>query len=177
MQKPIWIFGGLAGILSALVEFLFYNSPPTDMAQSQSQVMYLIKIAIMVVCLIFGLILIKKLQGGVISIGRTIFSGVMISIIRASIMVIAFLVLYNPIGEFYEPHKTQALEQAEITIQKNDEIEEKEAAIKDAKETIDGLFKPGGYTLAAYGSSLATGIILSVLMAAFIAKNMMYQDE
>ena len=97
MQKSIWIFGILAGLLCALLEFLFFSS-----VNSNAVAMYVSKIAVLVICLGAGLILTKKLLGGQISIARTLLSGILISMVRAAIMIIAFLALYAPDGAFYQ---------------------------------------------------------------------------
>ena len=89
MQKSIWILGVLAGLGCAFLEYLYFGSTSGD-----PRVMFLAKAVILAVFLIFGLILIRKLNGGVISLGRTILSGVLISLIRAVVMILVFLSLY-----------------------------------------------------------------------------------
>jgi hypothetical protein len=179
LQRPIWIFGGLAGVLCALLEFLFYSREPSSFQQSQFQVLYLIKIGILLICIIFGLVLIRKLRGGIISIGRTLMSGILISLVRSVIMIVAFLILYAPDGKFYEDHKDYALSLMEKKINEDKEIpaEEKLENIADAKATIINNFVPQGYSLYTLGASLITGLIFSVLMAAFISRNMMFEPN
>ena len=107
MQKSSWIFGALAGILSATLEYLFFKS-----SESNANTMFLSKILILTLCIVLGLILAKKLLGGTISIARTILTGGVISIVRAIVMIIAFMVLYFPNGEFYQSKVEIAFEQA-----------------------------------------------------------------
>ena len=173
MQKPIWIFGGIAGILSASLEYLFYSGQIDN-----SKFMYLLKVFILLICIVFGLILIKKLIGGVISIARTLLSGILISVVKSLITIAVFLALYAPDGSFYEPHLQKAKTEAtEIINEKSDLAEdEKPAKIIEAHSYIDGQFKPLGYSVSTIIEGLVTGFIVSLLMAAFIATNMMYKE-
>ncbi len=172
MQKSTWIFGLLAGVLSALIEYLFFKS-----TVSNSVVMYVSKIVILSFCIIFGLILAKKLLGGTISIGRTLFIGGLISFIRAIILIISFLILYYPDGNFYQPSVKIAFEQATKKVEKDINIKPADKAMKleENKKQIASQYEPIGYSLIAIGASITTGLILSILMAAFISTNMMYK--
>jgi hypothetical protein len=173
LKRPIWLFGLIAGILSAGYEYTFYISDSGD-----SKIMYLAKISIMVICVIFGLILIRKMLGGTISIGRTLLSGVSIGILRSLIMVAAFLVLYYPDGNFYKPYEQSALVQAEEIVMADEEIDadKKEAAIQEIKQRIVQVLKPKGYIVSTIIEGLVTSFVISILTAAFIATNMMYKD-
>ena len=44
------------------------------------------------------------------------------------------------------------------------------------KGQIARQYEPAGYSLVTIGGSLVTGLVLSILMAAFIGKNMMYEE-
>tara|TARA_Y100000385_G_scaffold280971_1_gene332945 strand:+ start:5195 stop:5716 length:522 start_codon:yes stop_codon:yes gene_type:complete len=173
MQKSSWIFGALAGILSATLEYLFFKS-----SESNANTMFLSKILILTLCIVLGLILAKKLLGGTISIARTILTGGVISIVRAIVMIIAFMVLYFPNGEFYQSKVEIAFEQAAKKVQQDDEIKpaDKAMELKEIKNQIAAQYKPAGYAMMSIGSSLVTGLIVSILMAAFIANNMMYKQ-
>ena len=173
MQKSSWIFGALAGILSATLEYLFFKS-----SESNANTMFLSKILILTLCIVLGLILAKKLLGGTISIARTILTGGVISIVRAIVMIIAFMVLYFPNGEFYQSKVEIAFEQAAKKVQQDDEIKpaDKAMELKEIKNQISAQYKPAGYAMMSIGSSLVTGLIVSILMAAFIANNMMYKQ-
>ena len=133
----------------------------------------------MAICVIFGLVLIKKLLGGVISIARTILSGVMISVVKSLIAIFAFLVLYAPDGAFYSKHVERAKSESIEIINENTTLEEaeKEDKIVEAHSYIEGQFKPWGYSFSTILEGLITAFVISVLMAAFIAKNMMYQEQ
>ena len=161
-------------MLSALLEYLFYSGQNFN-----SQSLYLTKIFILLVCVVFGIILVKKLQGGIISIGRTILSGLLISIVKSAICIAAFAVLYAPDGHFYQEHVKHAQEQAVKIITENAEVEEAEKPqkIKEAHSYIAGQFKPWGYSVSTLIEGLVTAFVVSVLMAAFVAKNMMYQED
>ena len=173
MQKSIWILGVLAGLGCAFLEYLYFGSTSGD-----PRVMFLAKAVILAVFLIFGLILIRKLNGGVISLGRTILSGVLISLIRAVVMILVFLSLYHPNGEFYKYRADEAAQLATDQMYANDDVKpaDKEMELEIRKSQIAPQFEPMVYSLLAVGSSLVTGLILSVLMAALIGKNMMYEE-
>ena len=113
MQKSSWIFGLLAGILSAIMEYLFFKS-----SESNANSMFLSKIIILTLCIILGLILAKKLLGGKISISRALLTGGIISLVRAIVMIISFLVLYYPSGDFYKSKVEIAFEQATLVVPK-----------------------------------------------------------
>ena len=174
MQKSIWIFGVLAGTLSAILEYLFFSSEVAS-----SNVMYVSKVSVLAICVIFGLILLKKLSGGIISLSRVVFSGALISLVSAVIMIIVFLFLYSPNGEFYEEHKLQAFEQAAKRVAAEESIKpaDKPMELEEIKTQIASLYKPAVYSLSTVGSNLTTGLIISILMAAFIGTNMMYTEN
>ncbi|MEJ6661641.1 MAG: DUF4199 domain-containing protein [Bacteroidia bacterium] len=173
MQKSIWIFGIIAGIICAVLEYLFFKA-----VGSSANVMFVSKIAVFTVCLIFGLILAKKLLGGIISIARTILSGLLISLIRAGVMIIVFLYLYSPSGEFYQPRAEEAFVVAAAKVDADELIKpaDKEMELDIIKGQIARQYEPIGYSLVTIGGSLVTGLVLSILMAAFIGKNMMYEE-
>ncbi len=174
MQRPVWLFGGIAGILSALLEYLFYSGQNFN-----SQSLYLTKIIILLISVVFGIILVKKLQGGIISIGRTLLSGVLISLVKSAICIAVFAILYAPDGEFYREHVKHAQSQAVEIIAENADLteEEKPVKIKEANSYIAGQFKPWGYSVSTIIEGIVTAFVISVLMAAFVAKNMMYQQD
>lgn len=174
MNKSIWFFGVLAGVLSALLEYLFFAN-----IGGSANVMFVTKIAALVICLTAGVVLIRKLSGGVISLARTVFSGMLISLIRAMVMVLVFGYLYYPSGDFYQPWIDQGWEQAEKKVAQDEKIKpaDKEMELLEIKEQIANLYKPKGYTIITIGGSLVTGLIFSVLLAAFIGTNMMYKDN
>jgi hypothetical protein len=173
MQKAIWVFGSIAGILSALLEYLYFKSDSFN-----HMTMTLSKMAVLIVSVVFGLILVKKLLGGVVSIARTLLSGVLISLIRAAVMIAAFVFLYYPNGEFYAPKLQASYEMAAAKVEADESVKpaDKETELETIKEQITFQFKPLGYSGLALASSLITGLIVSVLVAAFIAKNMMYEE-
>jgi len=171
MQKSIWIFGVLAGLLSSLLEYAFFSS-----TLSNANTMFLAKITVLVCCIVLGLILTRKLIGGVISIARTLLTGGLISLIRAIVLSIFFGVLYYPDGSFYQPKIDIAFEQAALKIKQDSTIKpaDKSMELMEIQSQIEAQYQPTGYTLLSIGSSLITGLIVSILMAAFISTNMMY---
>lgn len=173
MQKSIWIFGILAGIICAVLEYLFFASEG-----GSANVMFIAKIAVLAIFTISGLVLIRKLKGGIISIGRTIVSGLMIALVRAVVMIIAFGFLYYPNGDFYKHRSDQAVQVATDQMNANDAVKaaDKKMKLEETIEQITFQYKPTGYSLIAIGGSLVTGLVLSILTAAIIGTNMMYND-
>lgn len=175
MQKVIWIFGIIAGAGSAFIEYLYFSNP--DATPQQMGQYTLLKIFILLIAIIFGLILVKKLNGNRIGIGKTLSSGLMISVIRALVMVVSFWFLYQPDGAFYSEKlniaKLVATEKHEADTTISEEVRLQN--IEDAYYQIEYQYKPYGYGKIALISSIASGIVMSILMAAFIAKNQMYQ--
>jgi len=173
MQKSIWIFGILAGLLCALLEFLFFRS-----VDSNAAAMYISKLAVLVICVGAGLILTKKLLGGQISLARTLLTGLLISIVRAGVMIIAFLALYAPDGSFYQAKVNESFEQATLKVEQDKTIKpaDKPMELITVKQQIAAQYKPMGYVMISIGSSLVSGLIISILMAAFIGTNMMYKQ-
>ncbi|MFT6111929.1 MAG: hypothetical protein ACJA19_000274 [Bacteroidia bacterium] len=172
-QKSLWIFGIVAGLFCATLEYLFFST-----TGSSANTMFLTKIAILSVCVGAGLILLRKLSGGIISIARTVFSGLLISFIRAIVMIVAFILLYQPNGDFYQPRVEEAFIQAEKKVSADENIKDadKSMELDQIKIQIASLYKVPVYTLSTIGSSLVTGLIVSILMAAFIGTNMMYNE-
>ncbi|MGB1039050.1 MAG: DUF4199 domain-containing protein [Bacteroidia bacterium] len=173
MQKSIWIFGVLAGSICAGLEYMFFKS-----IGGSANIMYISKFAVLLICIVFGLILIRKLLGGTISIARTILSGVLIAAVRAIVMIAAFTFLYYPDGEFYKEKLEISYEQAAKKIESDDEIKDadKTMMLEETKVQIASQYKPTGYMLITIGMSVVSGFIISILMAAFIGTNMMYKE-
>lgn len=174
MQKSIWIFGTISGLICAALEFVFFGGEG-----GSANIMFVSKIAVLLVGISSGLILIKKLLGGVISIARTVVSGVLIALVRSIAMVIVFGFLYYPDGAFYQTRTQEAWEQAEKKIAADEKIKpaDKPMELEIVKEQISGLYQPKGYTMITIGGSLITGLIVSILMAAFIGTNTMYNES
>lgn len=173
MQKSIWVFGIVAGAICAALEFFFFGGEGGN-----ANVMFIAKIAVLFISIVAGIILIKKLVGGVVSIARVILSGVLIALVRAIVMVIAFGFLYYPNGDFYKAKTEQAWEQAEKKVAADENIKpaDKPMELEIVKEQIAGLYKPKGYTIITIGGSLISGLIISILMAAFVGTNTMYNE-
>jgi hypothetical protein len=172
MQKSIWIFGIIAGAFCATLEFLYYKS-----TNFSAMTMYLSKVAVLIICVVLGLILVRKLLGGTISIGRTLLSGVLISLIRAAVMIGFFTYFYQPNGEFYAAKLQESFVQAEKKVTADEQIkpEDKPNELELAKQQIASQFSPRGYATLAIIGSVITGFIISILTAVFISKNMMYE--
>ena len=93
-------------------------------------------------------------------------------------MIIVFIFLYQPNGEFYQPRVQEAYVQAEKKVAEDDKIKDADKPMELAliKEQIASLYKVPGYSMITLGGSLVTGLVVSILMAAFIGTNMMYNE-
>lgn len=171
MNKIIWIFGLIGGVLSALVEYLYFANDAAP--ASQTFIVSLTKIAVLAIAIVFGLVLLRKHLGGTISISRTMFSGVMISLVRAIVLIAAFAYLSYPKGEFYEHKKAVALQVANDKFQADTAITEEKRIefIKRAQEEITSQFTVAGYAKVSVLGSILSGFIISLLTAVFIARN------
>ena len=98
--------------------------------------------------------------------------------VRAAIMIIAFLALYAPDGAFYQVKVNESFEQAALKVQQDDNVKpaDKPMELKTVKQQISAQYKPMGYIMICLGSSLVSGLIISIFMAAFIGTNMMYKQ-
>jgi hypothetical protein len=174
MQKSIWIFGILAGVLCGLLEFLFFKS-----TTSTAAALYVTKLAVLVICVSAGLVLTRKLLDGTISIARTLLTGLLISLVRAVVMIVFFLVLYAPNGKFYQPKIDAALLLAADKVQNDDKIKpaDKPMELEQNEIQIKRQYEPIGYSLLCIGASLISGFIISILVGAFISTNMMYEES
>lgn len=173
MQKSIWVFGVVAGVICATLEYIFFGGEG-----GSANVMFVAKIAVLFISIVAGIILIRKLLGGIVSIARVVMSGVLISLVRAIVMVIVFGFLYYPNGAFYKAKTEQAWEQAEKKVAADENIKpaDKPMELEIVKDQIAGLYKPKGYTMITIGGSLISGLIISILMAAFVGSNTMYDE-
>jgi hypothetical protein len=152
------------------MEYVYYQ----DIDLDTFRMFWLAKMFVLFVTVVFGIIAVKKLSGGVISIARTLFTGGLISFIRAITMVIAFSILYYPDGEFYQKAKDISFEQMEKKVEAG-ELERVDLA--GAKGRIESQLSLSGYSVSTLFGSLITGLVVSVLMAAFVATNKMYEEE
>ena len=171
MQRSIWVFGLLAGAICALLEYLFFKS-----ANASGNVMYIAKFVVLIIFIAFGLIYLRKITGGTLSIARTLFSGIMIALVRALVMISAFTFFYYPNGDFYQEKLEISFEQAALKINSDSEIKpaDKQMIIEETQSQIAHQYTPTGYMLVTIGMSLVTGFIFSIFMAALISTNLMY---
>ena len=70
-----------------------------------------------------------------------------------------------------------AFEQATLKVKQDENIKppDKAMELEEIKGQIAAQYEPSGYAMMSIGSSLVTGLIVSILMASFIAKNMMFK--
>lgn len=173
MQKSIWVFGVIAGIICALLEYLFILS-----SDAHSGINSLAKILVLAICVIAGLILTRKLLGGVISIARTLLTGVLIALVRAAVMIAVFTYFYYPNGDFY---KTK-VDQGVVTITASVEADKSVAPADKSTETERiaanwiNQMQPRGYAVTAILMSIISGFFISIIAAVFLSTNMMYKE-
>ncbi|PCJ67918.1 MAG: hypothetical protein COA58_01915 [Bacteroidetes bacterium] len=173
MQKSIWIFGILAGALCAVLEYLFIIS-----VNAHSGINSFAKIAVLAICIIAGLVVTRKLLGGVISIARTLLTGILIALVRAAIMIVVFVFMYYPDGTFYEEKVQIGLEQVAASVDADESVKpaDKEQEIERISANWVNQMKPQGYSVTAILMSIISGVFISILAAVFLSTNKMYQE-
>jgi hypothetical protein len=162
MNKYIWIFGGISGLLGALAEYLVYNG---TLSFDTFGGVRLFKILAFVFCIIFLSILHKKLNGG-ISLARVMLNSVLASFVRSAVMITFFLFTYYPEGRAFDDVKKYAFEKS---VEMMPEKDRNPKNLTQRKAEIDEQFSIEGYPkFAILGSLVAavfTGVFLGLILA------------
>ncbi|MBI1305354.1 MAG: DUF4199 family protein [Bacteroidetes bacterium] len=162
MVKYYWIFGGIAGLSSVALEYLLFSG---YLGYEHTYGVVLGKFLSMLVCLVFCVILIKKLKGR-ISFLRTSFTGLMLALICSAISGIGYSWMYAPNGEFFQPTKDHVLEGwKKENANKPDEL----MKIDEVKTKINERFSLKNHTYFDLAGYLVCGLFFSALLAAFVA--------
>ncbi len=162
MSKYYLIFGGIAGAISALLEYFLYKG--VFGFDSMAGVIYG-KILALVVCIVFGVVLIKKLNGG-ISFLRTSFSGLMIAIVCSTFSGIGYSMMHYPDGSFFNEAKEYAYDE---WIKTNKDNPEEMAKISEVKSAIESRFTVMYHSALEFGLYLVVGVVFTAFFAGFIA--------
>lgn len=172
MSKYYWIFGGAAGLFSVVMEYLLFSG---RLGFDKSSGVIFSKLGALLICIIFGTILIKKMSG-TISFIRTTIGGVTMALICSTVAITGYTAMHYPDGSFFNEAKIYSLEKWEEHTLKTQAEEAQEVSeeefqkMKDARSTeIDrefGLQMYVGFTLVGY---LLFSLLVSAFTAAFVA--------
>lgn len=163
MAKYYWIFGGIAGTFSFVLEFLLFSG---RLGFDKSPGVLLAKLAALMICIVFGNVLIKKLRG-TISSARTILGGPLIALICSVISIGGYTYMSQAKPEFMEAAKEYTLGRWEQDNVDNPEVLEKKVEKIEEIENSYGLQSYVAFTLIGY---LVSGLLVSIFTAAFIAR-------
>ncbi len=162
MNKYIWIFGGISGLLASVSEYLVYSGV---LSFDDFGGVRLFKLLTLVICIVFAGILYKKMQGGV-SLARVMFISVLVSLVRSAVLCGGFLLMYWPDGERFEPARKYAYEKSLEMMKEEDKTisgKQKKKAEIEAQFSLVGYPKfalAGGFFVAVF-----TGVFLGLIIA------------
>ncbi|MFT7590895.1 MAG: hypothetical protein ACI9UJ_000813 [bacterium] len=162
MSKYYLIFGGIAGIASATLEYLLYGG---YLGFDKMGGVLFGKILALIGCIVFAVVLIKKLQGG-ISFIRTSFSGLMIAVVCSAFSGIGYSIMAYPDGSFFDEAKAYSFEAWK---EGNKDKPEELARIDEAREQINSKFSLKYHTFLELGMYLVIGAVFTAFFAGFIA--------
>lgn len=123
------------------------------------------KILALIGCIVFAVILIKKLNGG-ISFIRTSFSGLMIAIVCSSVSGIGYAIMAHPDGSFFKEAEQYAFN---VWLENNKDKPEELARINEAREATHNKFSLKYHTFVETGMYLVIGAVFTAFFAGFIA--------
>lgn len=162
MSKYYLIFGGIAGIVSTVLEYLLFSG---YFGFEKSSGVIFGKILALIGCIVFAVVLIKKLNG-TISFIRTSFSGLMIALVCSSVSGIGYSFMHYPDGAFFNEAKTYYIEGwKEANKDKPEELARTEEAIIE----INNKFSVKHHTIFDLGMYLVIGAVFTAFFAGFIA--------
>lgn len=162
MVKYYWIFGAIAGLVSSLLEYFLFSGM---LGFERSSFVLLGKFLSLLVCIIFCVLLIKKLKGR-ISFLRTSFTGLMIALICSATSAIGYSTMHYPDGKFFEPAKDYHL----ATWKEHFADDPKELMkVDEVKQDIESKFSMKTHTFFDLTGYVVAGLLFSALLAAFVA--------
>ena len=162
MSKYYLIFGGIAGTASALLEYFLYSG---RLGFDKMAGVLFGKFLALVGCIVFAVILIKKLNGG-ISFLRTSFSGLMIALVCSAFSGIGYSFMHYPDGSFFDEAKEYTYN---AWYEENKDKPEEIARMEEAKEQIDIKFSLKYHTMLELGMYLVIGVVFTAFLAGFVA--------
>jgi apolipoprotein N-acyltransferase len=164
MNKYIWLFGGFSGVLASVSEYLIFSG---NLAYDGFRGVWLFKLLILVFSIVFAVMAIKKVNRG-ISLGRTMFVSVLISLVRSAFLIGGFLMMYYPNGEFYKPVKEYSYK---VSIKEHQK--DKNFNFEKTRAEIDEQFSLEGYPKYAILGSLITSVVVGVFLGLIVASKPM----
>ncbi|MFT5724423.1 MAG: hypothetical protein ACI9JN_001542 [Bacteroidia bacterium] len=162
MSKYYLIFGGIAGVASAFLEYLLYGG---YLGFDKMGGVLFGKILALIGCIVFAVVLIKKLTGS-ISFLRTSFSGLMIALVCSAFSGIGYSYMHYPDGSFFDEAKTYAFD---VWEKSNADKPEEMARKDEAREQINSKFSLKYHTMLELGMFMVIGIVFTAFFAGFIA--------
>ncbi|MCB9245890.1 MAG: DUF4199 domain-containing protein [Flavobacteriales bacterium] len=162
MSKFYWIFGGIAGIFSFILEYLLFSG---RMGFDKSPSVLLAKLAALLLCIVFAAVLIRKLKGS-ISVARTILSGFIIALICSVISISGYTYMSYARQDFFAEAKTYSMDR---WVEEHPEEATDEAKRKVKAEEIERSYSIQTYTAFTLIGYLVSGLLVSVFTAAFIS--------
>lgn len=162
MNKFIWIFGAISGILGSVAEYMVYgNYMPYDSFVG----IRLFKIFILVICIVFAVIALKKLNGQ-ISLARTLLTSILVSLVRSIFLIGGFLLMHYPNGEIFEPVKAYAFEKVVAMMEEEDRTPKN---LAEKKLEIADQFSLTGYPKYGLMGSAVTAVFVGVFLGLIVA--------
>jgi len=162
MGKYYWIFGGIAGIYSVLSEYLLFTG---RLGYDRSGGVLMSKLVVLLLCIVFGSILIKKING-TISSARTMLSGALIALICSVISIAGYTFMSQNDPTFFDGAKEYSLSTwEEHNADKPDVLAKRDEQIAQIESGF-GIQQYVGFTLIGY---LVSGLLVSLFTAAFLS--------
>lgn len=162
MSKYYLIFGGIAGSLSAVLEYMIYSGL---VGFDRMGGVLFGKILALLGCIIFAVVLIRKMYGSV-SFLRVSFSGLMIALVCSAFSGIGYSMMHYPDGSFFNDAKEYTYNH---WLETNKDNPEEMARKAEARQEIDNQFSLKYHSLLDTGMYLAIGLVFTAFFAGFIA--------
>jgi hypothetical protein len=167
MTKYYLLFGFIAGGLGTLSDYLLFSGA---IPFSNSGVVLITKLFILLLCIIFSSILIKKMQGS-ISFLRTTFGGLMVALLCTAINLAGYAYMAYPDYSFFENvmEYSQAVRKEQYEELPDTLPDKKKIEDMDFEEETRAFFRVENMAKFLILGYVAAGLIISVLLSAFIS--------
>lgn len=162
MSKFYWIFGGIAGLFSFILEYLLFSG---KLGFDKSPGVLLAKLAALLLCIVFAAVLIRKLRGS-ISAARTVLSGFIIALICSAISITGYTYMSYAKQDFFTAAKTYSMQRWMEDHPEDAQDNSKREVKSDEIERSYSIQTYSAFTLIGY---LVSGLLVSVFTAAFIS--------
>ncbi|MBO6516695.1 MAG: DUF4199 domain-containing protein [Bacteroidia bacterium] len=161
MSKYYLIFGGIAGISSAILEYLLFSG---KLGFDKMGGVLFGKVLGLIICIVFAVILIKKLNNG-ISFMRTSFSGLMIALICSAVSGIGYSYMYYPDGAFFNDAKEYTFEYWK---EANKDDPKELARAEEQREDIERTYSLRYHTILDLGTFMTIGLVFTAFLAGIV---------